>query len=517
MSNATERLAPQFSAQLSATLSLRNERLFAVALLLTVAPLWFGRYLPMVDMPQHTAQIVALHEIWTGNPTFTQAFEINWFTPYLLGYLLLYVLALVMPATIATQLVVSLAVVSVPLLTGRLLRTAGADERWKWLAIPCAFGFAFYWGFLSFIVAMPVGLLFLIQSIRFAHSPSVSGGAAIALFGVLLFFCHIIVLGYMSMVALGYVIGSSYRDFKGLVLRMLPFAAPLPLIAVWLLITYTTESVAQTSPTIYGSFIERLLWLLIQPSGRETLFLPINVAVTGAVAVLPFLAGATFSRRPERWLPFVLGLLAFFCAPALVMNTAYFYHRMVIFIVPLWLMTLDAPSGPGRRLDWVAMLVVAGWVLLNAGRFASFARETESFKPILAAMEPGRRVASMVVENMSPLFGTPVYLHFPVWYQVEKRGIVDFNFADFYSQPARYGKNAGPRIVDELGWNPTWFQWAAHGGARYDYFIVKCRFDVSNEIFKEKRGSVQLVARSEWWWLYRNLEGPSAAQTQPKP
>jgi hypothetical protein len=198
------------------------------------------------------------------------------------------------------------------------------------------------------------------------------------------------------------------------------------------------------------------------------------------------------------------------------MNTAYFYHRMVIFIVPLWLMTLDAPSGPGRRLDWIAMLVVAGWVLLNAGRFAAFARETESFKPIIAAMEPGRRAASMVVENMSPLFGTPLYLHFPLWYQVEKRGIVDFNFADFYSQPVRYGKNAGPRIVDELGWNPTWFQWSAHGGARYDYFIVKCRFDVSNEIFKEKRGSVQLVARSEWWWLYRNLEGPSAVPAQPE-
>ena len=48
--------------------------------------------------------------------------------------------------------------------------------------------------------------------------------------------------------------------------------------------------------------------------------------------------------------------------------------------------------------------------------------------------------------------------------------------------------------------------WDVNGGARDHYFIVKASHDVSNEIFKEKRAAVELVANSGWWWVYRNLE-----------
>ena len=75
--------------------------------MLSFAPLWVGSYLPMVDMPQHAAQITALRELWRGNEMFTQLFEINWFTPYLLGYMLLARWTLVLPMTVATQVIVT--------------------------------------------------------------------------------------------------------------------------------------------------------------------------------------------------------------------------------------------------------------------------------------------------------------------------------------------------------------------------------------------------------------------------
>ncbi len=52
-----------------------------------------------------------------------------------------------------------------------------------------------------------------------------------------------------------------------------------------------------------------------------------------------------------------------------------------------------------------------------------------------------------------------------------------------------------------------------NGGASYDYFLVKASFDVSQEIFKERRGAVELVARSGWWWLYRNVEREAAVRS----
>lgn len=90
MTQMADSVRPSFATQLATTLSLRNERLFLAMLVLTLAPIWIGRYLPLVDLPQHAAQIAALREIWHGNASLTQLFEINWFTPYLFGYLLLY-------------------------------------------------------------------------------------------------------------------------------------------------------------------------------------------------------------------------------------------------------------------------------------------------------------------------------------------------------------------------------------------------------------------------------------------
>src|SRR6187431_2750194 len=45
-------------------------------------------YLPMVDLPQHAAQLSAWIHLDDPNYGFAEQFEINWRTPYLLGYLL---------------------------------------------------------------------------------------------------------------------------------------------------------------------------------------------------------------------------------------------------------------------------------------------------------------------------------------------------------------------------------------------------------------------------------------------
>jgi hypothetical protein len=510
-SEPTMTAVPDFWSRVGDTLSLGNHRLFIVAVTLSIVPLWIGPYLPLVDLPQHAAQVTALRDLWSGNQDLAAIFQINWFTPYLLGYLLLYALSAVLPITVAATLVVASSVAAVPFLTGRLLRAVGADEGLKWLAIPCSFGFAFYWGFFNFLVAVPLALLFLIQTVRFVANPTKTRAATVACFSLLLFFCHVIVLGFASLVALAYVAGAHYRDRKTLALRALPYAAPIPIIAVWLVITYNAEAAVQGGPIIFGSFLYRLTLLLAQPAGREDLFSGLGTVllVGGAVFLLPWATGANFSRDPKRWLPFYVGLLVFLLSPHYVLGTAYFYQRLGVFLVPLWLMAWDAPRSR-RRLEWVAMSIVTYWILASSARFTAFARETESFDNVLAAMEPGRRIAGMVVDNGTPLFGLPVYLHFPAWYQATSGGVADFNFAEFHPQMVRYRAGAGPRISETGAWYPAAFEWDRNGGDRYDYFIVKSSFDASDAIFKDRRSSAELVTQSGWWWLYRNVGAKEA-------
>ncbi len=489
----------------SSTFALSNHRLFATALVLAVAPLWFGRYLPMVDLPQHAGQVTAVRELLAGNPQFSAVFDINWFTPYLLGYLLLYLLAAALPISIATKVLVCASMISMPLLTGLLLREVGADTRWRWLAIPGCYSVAFYWGFISYMVAVPIALLLLIYTVRFDRKPTPLRGALLAMLALFLFFCHVIALAFAGLAAASFIAGRHYRDMRALALRWIPLAAPLPLIAAWLVLTYNTEGSVQNAPVVYGSALNRLVALLTQPSGIEHLSV-FGTVVTAAIAVLPPLTGARLSSDAARWLPFLVGLLTFLVVPSFAFNTAFLYERLGVFLVPLWLMVWDAPSSGSHRFEFLGMVIITAWIVLNTARFASFARETQAFDRIMAAMEPGQYAAMLIVDNRSPLFATPVYLHFPAWYQATKNGIVDFNFADFHPQVVRYRQDRGPRVHEQLGWAPWRFQWDRDGGSTYRYFVVKSDVDFAPLLFKEKEGSVALVARNEWWWLYENLE-----------
>jgi len=124
----------------------------------------------------------------------------------------------------------------------------------------------------------------------------------------------------------------------------------------------------------------------------------------------------------------------------------------------------------------------------------------------MLAMEPGRRSLSMMTTHDSSQFTAPVFLHFPSWYQAERRGVVDFNFGMFYGTLVRYKPDKRAQNSDTLVWNPLKFDWRKNGGEKYDYFIIRSPTDISAEIFKNHRSSVELLEHADWWWLYRRID-----------
>ena len=60
--------------------------------LLATIPVWIPALPPMTDLPQHAAQVALLRAIQSADFPFTSLFQINWFTPYWFGHLLIYAL-----------------------------------------------------------------------------------------------------------------------------------------------------------------------------------------------------------------------------------------------------------------------------------------------------------------------------------------------------------------------------------------------------------------------------------------
>ena len=140
---------------------------------------------------------------------------------------------------------------------------------------PVCFGFAFYWGFLSFLLSPSRWPIVLIHAIRFADRPTLRNGVGLACFSFFLFFCHVIALGFASAISISYIFCRNYRDFKALVFQLLPFAVSMPLVVLWMLFTHENEASVQTDPVVYGMIIERLTELFIQPAGSDFFAAPL--------------------------------------------------------------------------------------------------------------------------------------------------------------------------------------------------------------------------------------------------
>ena len=486
-------------------LSLRDPRLFAAATLLAVLPLWLTPYLPLVDAPQHAAQVASLHELLRGNPVFTADLEINWFTPYLVGYLLLFAVSSVLPIVVATKVVLSAALIAFPWVTGLVLRELGTDERLKWLAIPGSYSVAFYWGFVVYVVAIPIALALLVLTIRFERDPSLRRGIGIAAFSVLLFFCHVMALGFVALACLTYLVGRNLGSPQRLLRLMLPYTAPLPIIALWMTRILGTEASVQNAPTVFGGFRAHLTTLFSQLSGLDGIAFAASLPIAATILLLPFATGHRFSAKPERWLPLTVGVVVYFLFPSFAQNTAFLYERLGVFLIPLWLMAWDPPANKGRAFGVVTLAILALWSGVNLVRFALFGSSMNQFDVVLKAAEPGRHLAGMLVCNASPYFTNPVYLHFAAWYQAVGLGIADMSFAITHPSPVRYRDMKQPRFGEFLAWNPTAFSWSRDAGDSYDYFLVCAGADLADVLFKDRQASVTLVAQQGPWWLYRNV------------
>jgi hypothetical protein len=483
-----------------------NEWLFYLALLLAVIPFWLTHFLPGVDLPGHAAQAVALQEIWRENPFFTEHFEVNLYTPYLTFTVLLALLSYLVPVGVATKLVMSAVVVATPILSGRLLGAIGGVPSWRWLIIPSTYSFAFYWGTLPFAASVPLSLVLLILTVRWDREPSAGLGVLIVGFSVLMFFCHLLVLCFSSLIALAWLAGRNYRQPLRLAALSTPYTATLPLIAIWLYQALNSGTYMTDDRVVFGSYLKRPLDIVVQFSGLDGTFFFVSLFVFVAIVALPFFSGLRFTRKPERWLAALVGLATFMLFPSYGMGTAYLYERFGVFLPLLWLILWERTPAETTRWHWIGILAVFVWSGANVLRFTTFSLETKPFEILLARMDDGKRVLTIIWDKHSSEFTTPVFLFLTSWYEAEKKGIVDYNFGMFYGTVVRYKPEKRPANVGMLAWMPETFDWQRHNGKDYDYFVVSSMTDISADIFKDRRASIELLQHEGTWWLYRPIE-----------
>lgn len=485
--------------------------------LLAALPMLFSSHPPMVDLPQYAAQMSMLDNMLKGGWRFEHLFFINAFIPYLSGFALIGLLSKFCGLVLATKLAVMLSLAGLPMSTALLLREFRSNPFWAWLVLPASYGFGFSWGFLNFIAAAPLGLVLVLLVSRFTRAPGIKSGIVVALFTHLLFFSHVLVLFLAGAIG-GLLVLKRAPSLREKILQLLPLLSVAPVGLAWGL---PSLGISQANwPVLWQLGWHRLTDLPQLVLGMKAVSMwPLLIMLFA----LPMLSGGRPSRDWERYIPLALCLLILFLAPNLLAGNFFTYHRFAIFLIPAYLLILE-PAPVEARIARLAkagiVLTAVAWVGLLSLRSHAFERESRDFEPILAQMEPDKRVLSLILARESIFGAAPVYLHYPTWYQAEKGGVVDFNFAAFAGELVRYQPEKAPPFDNNMVWAPEMFDWAQHRGADYDYIIARVDPQEKRSVLNLANCQISLVAHSGAWWLYqvdaRAVQKPVCDRPQPR-
>ena len=298
------------------------ERLaFVATVAFAGATFWFAPRLPMIDLPQHAGQVAVWRDLLLGTSPWQPLVYINYFTPYLAGYGLALLLSFVLPVSAALKLLLMLAYLGFVAACVALRSRLGGDRRLDWLFIPGFFGYAYVWGFYTFLIAAPFGILFVVLAHSYADRPTPALGVVLLLADVALFFTHGLVFLFANAIG-GLFLLLKGRPLARLVTAVLPYAAAGLLCLAYVLVRLRLEAtpVGEELAFSWGWGISRLSFLVysVGAFAADWNFLPLLVLLLAA----PLVLGARLNRRdPSALIPFYVTLLIAVLAPVDAVNT----------------------------------------------------------------------------------------------------------------------------------------------------------------------------------------------------
>lgn len=496
--------------------------LFYATLVWGAANIWIAPHPPMVDLPQHAGQLALLKQLATGDSPWRGLFQVNPFTPYMIGFGLALPLSFILPVAATLKLLLTCAYLVFVYLCVILRKHFQADARLDWLFLLGFFGFAFKWGFFTFLVAAPLALWLILLADRYAQNPSAARGGAVGLAGLVLLFSHGLAFLFSCGVGVALVTARA-RTVRGWLVMLWPFAWLALALGLYFVFRASSEAVFQapaTVPAIMWQFGLRHEVLGYMFGMRwQPLFILAAVVTLG----FPWVAGLrpNWSRRAAL-IPFVvLGLLLTF-VPHFIFETALVYQRFALFLLPMyaWIFTsARMPAGmdvgtPNRRVAGaaLALLIATTWSVLafNSVKTLQFAREAADFDQMQARLAPGQRALALIYDTNSETDpGDRVFRHYASWYQAERGGLVDFNFAWVQPQIVRYRPQMRPPIYLDFALRPQMFEWERHRGADYRYFFMRTGGALAVDPFRGAECAPTLLVESGRWKTYeqQNCQG----------
>lgn len=406
---------PEAQRATSAERSEASGRLAAwVAGALLAAPVVAFRYPPMGDLPMHEALVALLRRF--GDASFEPAglYALNLGPPNQLFHLVAAALSLALPTDLACKLVVAAAVVATPVAGARLAAHLGTSTWSGLLVAPLALGFAFRWGLVGNVVALPILLASLPALDEYARAPRARRAAVACLLAVVLYLAHESAVVVYAVATAIFALRRPHAAAR-VALRLVPLAACVLLVALnaWLAGRFGApvrvgtfgplwQRVPDVPGVLFGSGAQAptLSLFALYALGVATFV----VARLRASPPEPLPSGIWVERNRFALLAGACGLL-YLAAPLTLggegaaLPPTLIYQRFLPTACALFAVSLTPRAGTGPAVGVVARIAagatVGGLLVTVLPGFADAARDYESLERLIAQVAPASAVAQL--------------------------------------------------------------------------------------------------------------------------
>ena len=521
-----------------------DDRLRIVVALLAsammAAPLWVGRFLPLLDLPQHLAITTVL--LRHDDPAWLLAgyFEPQRgeLTPYWAHYLALEGLGHLMPVDAAARVFLTLYVFALPWAAMALARALGRPPALGLLAIPLSLNANVYYGFIAFCWSVVVLLWALALLARQLDAPRAARAAGLGVLAGALFFTHVQSFAFLLLAAAVLACVGEAPVWRRTV-RAWPLApATLALFLPWLYLSTTTRAGTERYfPSLdhpgakYEAPLERLAGFPAAVAGSYQDGTDDWLLAAWAVAF----AAAAWSARPDTHVAArgpdahaaggephgtparsavaltAAAVACYFALPVSIQGQWNIAQRFA------WIAVLLLPFVVRAAPRWLpgATLALAAATAANAAwHHARFDREAAPFDRALATLPPGARVLGLIHDPRGQVLERWPYLHFEQYAVVHGGGMAAHSFTANAPLPVRLRPRA--RVPEPRVWHPREFRYDEHGRF-FDYFLVRDPTGGPDARGQFADGSADEVFRGGAWRVYRGRFDFQPRVVQPAP
>ena len=479
----------------------------------TAAPFWVGRFLPLVDLPQHLAVVSVLRH--HGDPAwgFAPYFDVEWgeLTPYWTYYLATWGLSALVSVETASRVFLSAYALALPWGGIALCRAFHVSPWVGLLAAGLALNANLYYGFVSYCAAVVLMLALLALFERALVAPSTAGAVALALGGAVLFFTHAQVTAFFLGSAGVLAATAPSLRWRGRALRAAPLLSAMSLLGVWGFAQFVADRTGRTGGYDFGrignlraGFRAPMASIAALPDALAGAFQ--DGSDTGlllawvALLALAWSGEARGPRVPRRRVLLLVALatIAYVAAPLSIMGQWNIGPRFAWIAA---LLLLPAARAAGRKAVLVGGLATALCVIAGANaaaKHAAFDREVGPLDAALDALPRGVRVAPLIFDARGAVLAQWPYVHVGQYAMVRRGGLAAMNLGRVACFPIRMRDARAIPHPDPF--RPGDFRFETMGGL-YDYYLLKSAGAWRPRLFPP--GTTETVFASGPWVVLR--------------